>query len=29
VVRRIDNSLVAVQGDAAGELEIMVPEGTM
>ncbi len=29
VVRRIDDSLVAVQGDAAGALEIVVPEGTM
>ena len=29
LVRRIDDSLVAVQGDAAGMLEIVVPEGAM
>ena len=29
LVRRIDDSLVAVQGDAAGALEIVSPEDSM
>jgi hypothetical protein len=29
LLRRIDDSLVAVQGDAAGALEIVSPEGSM
>jgi hypothetical protein len=29
LVRRIDNSVIALQGDAAGALEIVTPEDSM